>query len=85
MKNKDYTIRINNPFHARPVSIFISAAEKYTSEITVKHDSSEYNGKSILNMMSINPYPGDIISICVDGIDEGIAFKELDEILNQII
>lgn len=63
--------------HARPASLFTKEAAKYKSEIKLIKDKNEYNGKSILSVLSMGAVKGDAIAIVADGADERDAVNAL--------
>ena len=67
--------------HARPASMFITEASKRSSKITVLKDGKEYNGKSIMGILSMGAYKGDKLTIIADGQDE----KDAVEMLKKMI
>ncbi|MBZ2175972.1 HPr family phosphocarrier protein [Schnuerera sp. xch1] len=63
--------------HARPASLFVKKASKFSSEIIVTKNGKEYNAKSIMGILSMGAAKGDTISIEAEGNDEEEAIKAL--------
>lgn len=79
------TVRISNKsgLHARSAAIFVQLANKFQSQVKVKKDEIEVNGKSILGMMMLGALYGSKITIKVTGLDEERALKELSELIKN--
>jgi len=63
--------------HARPATLFVQTAKKYTSEITVRKDDRQVNAKSILSLLTLGANMGAQITIRATGGDEEAAVKAL--------
>ena len=76
-------IQIRNPqgLHARPASIFVRLANKFESEVLVKKDSENVNGKSIMGLLTLAANQGSVIEIEVSGPDAEEAMKSLEDFL----
>ena len=53
--------------HARPAAEFVKTAARFTAAITVRKESLEVNGKSIMGMMMLAAECGSAILIRADG------------------
>ncbi len=86
---KESTVMVNNKvgLHARPASLFVQAAAKYTSNIQVScqdPDTKELrkaNAKSILGVLTLGVFQGMDITIHADGEDEEQAVQVLVELV----
>lgn len=67
--------------HARPVSILVKEASSYSSDIILIKDENEYNGKSIMSVLTMGAVKGDHITIRAEGEDEEEAVKNLIKLL----
>ena len=82
MQKIEIVLKNETGLHARPASLFVKEATKYTAEIKVIKDEKEYNAKSIIDILSMGAAKGDSLAIKADGEDEKeavIALKELIE------
>ncbi|MBS4534064.1 HPr family phosphocarrier protein [Clostridium sp. D2Q-14] len=77
MKNLEIELQNETGLHARPASLFIREASKYTSDIVVIKDGTEYNGKSIMGILSMGASKGNKLTIKIKGIDEEQAYEGL--------
>ena len=69
--------------HARPASIFVQIANRFESDITVRKDGEEVNGKSIMGLMMLAASAGSTIEIEISGNDAGDAMKALEDFLEK--
>jgi len=78
-------VRIVNKsgLHARSAATFVHLANKFQSQIKVKKDEIEVNGKSILGMMMLGAVYGSKIIIKVSGPDEKRVTKELSDLVKN--
>ena len=67
--------------HARPASIFVQTAAKYSSDIEVIHGDTKANAKSILAVLSLSAHKGAEILIKAEGEDAEEALKALEELV----
>jgi len=63
--------------HARPAAEFVKVAGRFTSNITVRKDDLEVNGKSIMGMMMLAAECGSSLLVRAEGED---AEQALDAI-----
>ncbi len=69
--------------HARAASLFVNKASSFKSEITIVKDGKEYDGKSIMGILSMGAVKGDKILIKAEGNDEEEAIKALVELIKS--
>jgi phosphocarrier protein HPr len=74
---------IQNKFglHARPAAEFVKAAHRFSSDIWVRKDELEVNGKSIMGMMMLAAERGSEIVIRASGSDAEEAIAALCEMV----
>jgi phosphocarrier protein HPr len=79
------TTQIRNKFglHARPAAEFVKLATQFQSEIWVRKQEVEVNGKSIMGMMMLAAECGAEITIRADGDDEHEAIEKLIALVNN--
>ena len=76
---KTITVQIKNKagLHARPSSLFVQLASTYDSDIKVRFEGEEINGKSIMGLMLLAAEQGRTLELEANGPDE-------DEMLNAL-
>ncbi|MTI46595.1 HPr family phosphocarrier protein [Sporosalibacterium faouarense] len=63
--------------HARPASMFVKEANKFSSEINIIKEGNKYNAKSIMSILSMGAKCGDKIIIEAEGYDEKESIQSL--------
>lgn len=77
MYEKSVEIKNEIGLHARPASLFIQEAIRYSSEIEVVKGEKKYNGKSIMGILSMSASKGETIIVRASGEDEKEAVEAL--------
>ncbi len=67
--------------HARPASLFVKTADRFRSQIWVRKDELEVNGKSIMGVMMLAAEPGASLFIRAQGPDEEEAVAALAQLV----
>ena len=67
--------------HARAAAKFVTHASKFDSEINVKRNNLDVNGKSIMGVMMLAAAKGAEIELIIDGADEKQAMQSLLELI----
>jgi phosphocarrier protein HPr len=80
---KEMTVTNQLGIHARPASMFVKAANHYTSDVFVEKDGETVNGKSIMGMMMLAAGPGCKIRVRAEGHDAAQAVIELESLLRR--
>ncbi|MBS4538720.1 HPr family phosphocarrier protein [Clostridium sp. D2Q-11] len=83
MRNLEVELKNETGLHARPASLFIRESSKYTSDIVVIKDDTEYNGKSIMGILSMGATQGDNLTIRIEGDDENEAYEGLKNLFEN--
>lgn len=69
--------------HARPAMMFVDAATGVRSDVTVKGNGEEVDGKSIMQMMMLAATQGVELEITAVGDDAEDACRMLEELVNS--
>ena len=77
MKELSVTIVNRLGMHARPAALFVKTADKFRSQIWVRKDDLEVNGKSIMGVMMLAAEPGSSLLLRASGPDEAEAVEAL--------
>ena len=78
---KKIIVKNKSGLHARPAALFVQVANKFDSRITVKNDTEEVNGKSIMGILMLGAEQGSEIIIEAEGHDAQAALVELEKII----
>jgi phosphotransferase system HPr (HPr) family protein len=84
------TLKIQVPhpagLHARPASLFVQTANKFSSDISVQNltdHSDVVNAKSILNVLTLGVMKDHEIEITADGDDAEEALKAFEALIHD--
>jgi phosphocarrier protein len=79
------TVAIRNRLglHARPAAEFVKLATGFRSEVLVRREDLEVNGKSIMGMMMLAAEFGAEITIRAQGEDAERAVRELTALIER--
>ena len=67
--------------HARPASVFVQTAAKYSSDIEVTYGDKIVNAKSILAVLTLGAHKDAEIVVSAEGDDAEDALKALEELV----
>ena len=75
-------LTINNAvgLHARPASLFVQEANKFTSDITVFLGEAQADAKSILDLLLLGASQGATITVRAEGPDAESALQALESL-----
>ena len=81
---KSFKITSESGIHARPATILVNEAVKYSSEIFLEVEGKRINMKSIMGVMSLGVYYGSIITISAEGVDDEQAIAGIEDVIYQL-
>lgn len=70
-------------FHARPAAEFVKLAGQFTSEIWVRKDDLDVNGKSIMGVLMLAAEQGTRLVIRAEGADAEAALDALASLVDR--
>lgn len=70
-------------FHARPAAEFVKLAGQFTSEIWVRKDDLDVNGKSIMGVLMLAAEQGTRLVIRAEGADAEVALDALASLVER--
>ena len=77
MCEREVRIENRNGLHARPAAEIVKAASKFRSEVTIRRDDLEVNGKSIMGVMMLAAEYGTTLFLRADGDDAEQAVEAI--------
>ena len=83
MFKQEATLQNDTGLHARPASLFVKEAAKFTSNVKIFKEGKEYNAKSIMGILSMGAGKGDTILIQAEGDDAKDAVQALVKLVND--
>src|SRR5512138_596942 len=83
MQKEEFIIINKLGLHARASALFVKTASQFSSEVKVRRDDVEVNGKSIMGIMMLAAAKGTIIQVTTEGEDEERAMEVLGELIRN--
>lgn len=83
MEKRDYHITSETGIHARPATLLVQTASKFSSEVNLEYKGKSVNLKSIMGVMSLGVGQGSDVTISVEGSDEKEAIEAIDETIKK--
>ena len=83
MKRYMYTIQDPNGMHARPAGALATLAKRFSSDIRVRANEKEADGKRLLSLMSLGATCGTELTFDIDGADEDAVVEALSEFFSN--
>ncbi len=81
---RKFKITSESGLHARPATIIVNEAVKFKSNISLSVESKTVNLKSIMGVMSLGIYNGEIFTITCEGEDEVAALDSLTDSIYEM-
>ena len=83
MEKRDYHITAETRIHARPATLLVQTASKFSSDINLEYQGKSVNLKSIMGVMSLGAGQGSDVTISADGSDEKEAIEAIEETIKN--
>jgi phosphocarrier protein len=82
-EKSDFKIVNRLGLHARAAAQLVQMANGFLSDVTIKKDGSEVNGKSIMGLLMLAAPQGSTITVTVSGKDAVQAMKTIGTLIND--
>lgn len=79
MASKEFHVVAETGIHARPATLLVQTASKFTSEINLEYKGKSVNLKSIMGVMSLGVGQGADVTISAEGSDADEAMASISE------
>lgn len=83
MIKKKITIQNKLGLHARPCALLVKTASKYRSDLLIKKDNIEVNGKSIMGVMMLAAEYKSELELIANGVDEEFMIDEITQLFES--
>jgi phosphocarrier protein len=83
MIEREVTIRNRAGLHTRPASMLVKTASQFDSDVYLRRDNYEINGKSVIGVMTLAAEKGATLTLLVEGDDELEAADALTELFED--
>ena len=82
MKEIIYVVNNSLGIHARPAALLAQCCINFKSAVTVAKDDLKADGDNVLQILALGAKKGDTLKVTIDGEDEEIAEKAINELLH---
>lgn len=69
--------------HARPSTMLVKTATQFRSELKIRKEEIEINGKSLLGVLTLAAAYGSELELIADGIDEKELVEKMQELFSS--
>ena len=69
--------------HARAAAKFVHVSARFRSDVLVRHNDDEVNGKSILGLLLLAAPYGSHLTVTATGDDEGEAIAAIETLIRE--
>ena len=83
MEKREFKVIAEKGIHARPATLLVQAASKFSSDINLEYSGKSVNLKSIMGVMSLGVGQGSEISISAEGDDEKEAIDAIADTMKK--
>jgi len=83
MIEKQFTVTSDTGIHARPPTMLVQTASRFSSDVQLECKDKKVNLKSIMGVMSLGIGKGANITISTDGNDEEEAMAGIEELFQK--
>ncbi len=80
---RDVVLKNETGLHARPASMFVEEASRSKAEVVVIKDGKEFNGKSIMGILSMGARKGETLTIRAEGEGEEEVVENLVKLIEN--
>ncbi|MCQ2537418.1 MAG: HPr family phosphocarrier protein [Lachnospiraceae bacterium] len=81
MLRKEVTIAKTKKMTAAPAALLVQVANKFSSVVYVEQQEKQINAKSIMGVMTLKIFDGEVVTITANGEDEKEAVAEVEKLL----
>ncbi|MQS76567.1 phosphocarrier protein HPr [Companilactobacillus halodurans] len=83
MEKKEFHIIAETGIHARPATMLVQTASKFSSDINIEFSGKSVNLKSIMGVMSLGVGQGADVTISADGDDAADAIVAIGDTMTK--
>lgn len=83
MEKKEFHIIAETGIHARPATMLVQVASKFSSDINIEFSGKSVNLKSIMGVMSLGVGQGADVTITADGDDAADAIVAISDTMTK--
>lgn len=83
MEKRDFHIVAETGIHARPTTLLVQAASKFSSDVNLEYNGKSVNLKSIMGVMSLGVGQNADVTITAEGDDEKDALDAIADTMKK--
>ncbi|KRL63854.1 phosphocarrier protein HPr [Lactobacillus psittaci] len=83
MEKREFHIIAETGIHARPATLLVQAASKFSSDISLEYNGKSVNLKSIMGVMSLGVGKDADVAITADGDDAADAIAAIADTMKK--
>lgn len=83
MIERTFTVLNKMGLHARPAAAMVTALQKFESEVLIRKDDQEVDGKSIMGILTLTAEYGSKLTILAEGPDEQAVMDNMTQFFND--
>lgn len=83
MEKREFHIIAETGIHARPATLLVQAASKFSSDVNLEYSGKSVNLKSIMGVMSLGVGQGADVTITAEGDDEKEAIEAVADTMTK--
>jgi phosphocarrier protein len=80
---KSFKVTAESGIHARPATLLVNVAGKFSSDINLEYNGKTVNLKSIMGVMSLGIQQGSDIKVVANGDDAEQALAAIEETMKK--
>ena len=85
MTHRVVRVTLSGGLRSRPAAMFVSAANRYSSQLLLESGNKKINAKSIMGVLALGASEGDEMHIYASGSDEEAAAQMLADLLTGVV
>ena len=83
MEKKEFHVVAETGIHARPATLLVQTASKFSADLILEYKGKSVNLKSIMGVMSLGVGQGADVTITAEGADEKEALEAVTETMKK--
>lgn len=80
---RTFTVRNKLGLHARPAALLVQTLQKFESQVRLRRDDQEVDGKSIMGILTLTAEFGSALTVIAEGPDEQNVLDAMDRFFTQ--
>jgi len=83
MIKKEFTVISETGLHARPVTLLVQEASRFSCDVELEYNDKKVNVKSIMGVMSLGIPQNAMFTVITDGPDEEEAIQHIENFFEK--